>query len=331
MSNNSLQLAKKVKNDEFYTKYKDIEAELTAYYNYNPQVFSNKIVLCPCDDPEQSNFVQFFVNNFKKYNLKAFIATSYSPNSEHGKLLVMTSPDTIITQSLKDNGDFRSEEVTKLKEQADIIITNPPFSLFRAFIKWIFASQKQFIVLGNKNAITYRDIFPLIKDNKMWLGITSPKEFITPGSSRATQKVSGLTRWFTNVEHGMRHKPMVLHTMDYNLNHNKILQKKLVQYGVNNCYPHYDNYDAIEVPVTKCIPSDCKGIMGVPITFLDNYDPNQFEIVGNFDNSGLRNKQKYGYVPSKSTPVVIKGKKQMWNGPIVNQHALYKRICIKLK
>ena len=331
MSNNNLQQAKKVKNDEFYTKYSDIETELTAYYNYNPQVFSNKIILCPCDNPEQSNFVQFFINNFKKYNLKAFIATSYSPHSEHGKLLVMTSPDTMIAKSLNGNGDFRSEEVTKLKEQADIIITNPPFSLFRDFVKWICISKKQFIILGNKNAITYRDIFPLIKDNKMWLGTTSPKEFITPGSFSAAKKVSGLTRWFTNIKHGMRYKPMVLHTMDYNLSHNKTLQKKLAQYGANNCYPHYDNYDAIEVPVTKCIPSDCKGIMGVPITFLDNYNSSQFEIVGNFDNSGLRNKQKYGYVPSKSAPAVIKGKEQMWNGPIVNKHALYKRICIKLK
>ena len=331
MSNNNLQLAKKTKNDEFYTQYKDIKAELTTYYNYNPNVFSNKIVLCPCDDPEQSNFVQFFINNFKKYNLKAFIATSYSPNSKYGKLLVMTSPNAVITKSLNGNGDFRSEEVTKLKEEADIIITNPPFSLFRAFIKWIFASQKQFIVLGNKNAITYRDIFPLIKNNKMWLGTTSPKEFITPGSSSATKKVSGLTRWFTNIKHGMRYKPMVLHTMADNLSHNATLQKKLAQYGVKNCYPHYDNYDAIEVPVVKCIPNDYKGIMGVPITFLDNYDPNQFEIVGNFDNSGLNNKQKYDYVISQSAPAVIKEKKQMWNGPIVNQHALYKRICIKLK
>lgn len=331
MSNNSLQLAKKVKNDEFYTQYKDIKTELTAYYNYNPQVFNNKIVLCPCDNPEQSNFVQFFINNFKKYNLKAFIATSYSHHSKHGKLLVMTSPNAMITKSLKGNGDFRSEEVTKLKEQADIIITNPPFSLFRDFIKWIFDDNKQFIVLGNKNAITYRDIFPLIKDNKMWLGTTSPKEFVTPNKASVTKKVSGLTRWFTNIEHGMRHKPMVLHTMGYNLSHNKTLQKKLAQYGANNCYPHYDNYDAIEVPVTKCIPGDYKGIMGVPITFLDNYDPNQIEIVGNFDNSGLINKQKYGYVPSQSAPAIIKGKKQMWNGPIVNKHALYKRICIKLK
>ena len=183
-SNNNLVNAKRAKNDEFYTQFNDIEAELTAYYEYNHEVFRNKIILMPCDDPERSNFVQFFTINFKKYGIKKLIATSYvnsgmnltnieknSPyydeekHSTHGKLFVMTDgktdSDVVSCQRyLQGDGDFRSNEVTRLRDKADIIVTNPPFSLFREFLKWIMEGEKQFIILGNKNAVTYKEVFP---------------------------------------------------------------------------------------------------------------------------------------------------------------------------
>ena len=309
MSNSNLTSARKAKNDEFYTQYNDIEAEITAYYEYNHEVFRNKIILCPCDDPEWSNFVNFFATNFKRYGLKAIISTSYAKSGTNdrlteieknspyydenkhktrGKLFVMTGDmnndgrididDVSFQKYLEGDGDFRSDEVTKLRDEADIVVTNPPFSLFREFLKWIVDGKKQFIILGNKNAITYKEVFPLIKSNQLWLGTTSPKEFDTP-DGKSTKKVSGLTRWFTNLDHGMRHEKMMLDTMANNLRFNKSLRKKLAKYGDENHYPKYDNYNAIEVPITKCIPSDYKGVMGVPISFLDKYNPDQFEIV----------------------------------------------------
>lgn len=307
MSNSNLTNAKRAKNDEFYTQFNDIEAEITAYYEYNHEVFRNKIVLCPCDDPEWSNFVNFFATNFKRYGLKALISTSYAKsgtsdkltdrekNSPYydekkhktcGKLFVMTgdmnndgridSDDVCFYKYLEGDGDFRSDEVTKLRDEADIIVTNPPFSLFRDFIKWIMEGNKQFAVIGNMNAISYKEIFPLIRDNKIWLGTTNPKEFVEPNGNI---KKFGNINWFTNLDHGIRHEKMMLDTMANNLRFNKSLHKKLAKYGDPNHYPKYDNYDAIEVPITKCIPSNYKGVMGVPISFLDKYNPDQFEIV----------------------------------------------------
>lgn len=309
MSNNNLANAKRAKNDEFYTQFNDIEAELTAYYEYNHEVFRNKIILMPCDDPEWSNFVRFFATNFKRYGIKALISTSYAnsgtndkltdieKNSPYydeekhktrGKLFVMTgdmngdgkidSDDVSFQKYLQGDGDFRSDEVTALRDKADIIVTNPPFSLFREFLNWIMEGKKKFVILGNKNAITYKEVFPLIKENKTWLGTTSPKEFNTPTGT--THKVSGLTRWFTNLEHGIRHEKMILDTMANNLRFNKSLRKRLTKYGDVKHYPEYDGYNAIEIPMAKCIPSDYDGVMGVPITFLDNYNPDQFEIIG---------------------------------------------------
>ena len=186
------------------------------------------------------------------------------------------SDDVSFQKYLEGNGDFRSKEVTKLRDEADIIVTNPPFSLFSEFLKWIMGGEKHFIIIGNMNAITYKEAFPLIKNNKMWLGTTNPTEFLTPNGS--IKKV--LARWFTNLDHGIRHEKLILDTMANNLRFNQSLKKRLAKFGITDEYPKYDNYNAIEVPLVKCIPNDYNGVMGIPISFLDKYNPDQFEIIG---------------------------------------------------
>ncbi len=324
MANTNLGRAKKAKNDEFYTQYCDIESEMNAYVEFNKDVFRNKTILLPCDDPEWSNFTRYFAANFERFGLKKLISTSYAKSAgskqitifelmsdtydkdkhdEHGKLFELTGdsdgsgivdPDDIkLTRYLDGDGDFRSAEVTKLRDEADIIITNPPFSKFREFLAWILAGKKQFIIIGSVNAITYKEIFPLIKDNKIWLGngFTGGNAFFRIISEDVRDFAAGVynedtglvkfrnVTWFTNIDLAKRHEPLLLDTMQNNLKHNKKLKKKLENdYGKLE-YPHYDNYDAIEVPFTECIPSDYEGVMGVPITFLDKYNPEQFEIL----------------------------------------------------
>jgi hypothetical protein len=324
MPNINLSNAKNAKNDEFYTQYHDIEKEINAYLDYNPDVFRGKTILLPCDDPEWSNFTKFFAQNFERFGLKKLISTSYAAESKkykggyeptlfekedphfdknktktNGKIFTLTcdkSRDGKIDindlewQYLKGDGDFRSEEIKKLRDKSDIIITNPPFSLFREYLAWIFKAKKKFILIGNKNAITYKEVFPLIKENKMWVGTTSFNKdmlFIsieeidpTKKPKTATRKVDGVVYlrspsvWFTNLDHGRRHQPLKLMTMK---DHIKYSKHKEIQ---GRKYQKYDNYDAIEVPFTDAIPSDYKGIMGVPISFLDKYSPEQFEILG---------------------------------------------------
>ena len=318
--------AKKNKNDEFYTQYSDIEAEMNAYVEYNPDVFRDKTILLPCDDPEWSNFTKYFAANFERFGLKKLISTSYAKGAgniqltlfemesplydadlhdTHGKLFTVTrdvdgsgsidTDDIVFDGYLKGDGDFRSEEVTKLRDEADVIITNPPFSLFREFLAWIMEADKQFVIIGNQNVITYKEVFPLLKENKIWLGAPFPSGnayFDVPEDADTSVYAKGVynpdtrqlhfrnCRWFTNIDFGGRHEELQLMTMEQNLKYNKKLKKKFEKdFGANN-YPHYDNMDAIEVPFTECIPSDYKGIMGVPITFLDRYNPNQFEILG---------------------------------------------------
>ena len=321
MAHTSLSAAKKAKNDEFYTQYNDIEAEMNAYVEFNPDVFRGKTILLPCDDPEWSNFTKYFAANFERFGLKKLISTSYaksagngrltsferesplfdeSKHGTHGKLFTLTSDkdgsgrvdgdDIEFSGYLEGDGDFRSAEVTALRDEADIIITNPPFSLFREFLAWIMTADKRFVIVGSTNAITYKEVFPLLKDNRIWIGTTVPKEFIIPAT--ITERKNTYIRedgtviakfgnicWFANIDHGLRHQPLLLDTMAHNLKFNKKLKRKLEKdYGKLE-YPHYDNYDAIEVPFTECIPSDYDGVMGVPITFMDKYDPDQFEIV----------------------------------------------------
>ncbi len=324
MANSNLSNAKNAKNDEFYTQYHDIEKEITAYIEYNPNVFRNKTVLLPCDDPEWSNFTKFFAQKFEEFGLKKLISTSYAVDSKkyksdyqptlfetrdpqydktkttkNGKIFTLTRDKTgdgkvdvndLEWHYLKGDGDFKSDEIKKLRDEADIIITNPPFSLFREFLAWIVQADKQFLIIGNINAITYKELFTLIQADKIWLGATNfnkgmyfkvPFDFVYSDSYKFEREQNGekVNRvpgvcWFTNFDHGRRHQPMPLMSMEDNLKFSKHKEIK-----GKNSYDHYENYDAVEVPFTDSIPSDYDGVMGVPITFLDKYSPEQFEII----------------------------------------------------
>ena len=324
MANTNLKEAKAGKNDEFYTQFHDIEIEMNAYLEYDPNVFKGKTILLPCDDPEWSNFTRFFAAKFDELGLKKLISTSYAPDAKKmkllpepslfeteapqfdptkaqtkGKIFVLEQDHTgdghinsvdLEGDSVEGDGDFRSKEVVKLRDEADIIITNPPFSLFREFLSWIVSEDKKFIIIGNMNAVTYKETFPLIKENRMWMGFSihsGDREFEVPdeypltasgwridNKGRKYIRVKGV-RWFTNIDHGRRHEPLPLMTMEDNLRFSKHKELK-----GKAAYDHYDNYDAIEVPFTDAIPSDYDGVMGVPISFLDKYCPEQFEILG---------------------------------------------------
>ena len=320
MANESLSAAKAAKNDEFYTQYYDIEREINAYLEFDPDVFRGKTVLLPCDDPEWSNFTLYFAQHFQTLGLKKLISTSYAPESKkyktpyqpslfeqnapqfdqnktsvRGKIFVLDHDidgdgridfHDLEWRYLDGDGDFRSDEVTRLRDEADIIVTNPPFSLFREFLAWIVEADKKFVIIGNMNALTYREVFPLIKANQIWLGNGFHKgnAYFRPVGEReyasgVKDDSTGLVKfrnccWFTNLDHGRRHQPLSLMTMEENIMYSK--HKDIRGKG----YAHYDNYDAIEVPYTDAIPSDYDGAMGVPITFLDKYCPEQFEILG---------------------------------------------------
>lgn len=336
MANKNLSQAKKAKNDEFYTQLTDIEKELAHYRKH----FKGKVVLCNCDDPFESNFFKYFVLNFNRLGLKKLIATSYSgspiafrqlnlfdfkdgvaPDGRkraykavvtvvHGKSassgygmddianLFVSGENTL--ELLEGDGDFRSPECLALLDEADIVVTNPPFSQFREYIAVLVAHEKKFIVIGNMNAITYKEIFPLLKDNKVWLGYKSlnqdmyfdvpdeRKEWLLANKKEgsAYKIIDGVVMgrlasacWFTNLDIKKRHEPLILYKR---------------YKGHEDEYPHYDNYDAINVDKVADIPEDYDGVMGVPITFLDKYCPEQFEILGITDRqntSGLRTKK----------------------------------------
>lgn len=315
--------AKRAKNDEFYTQYEDIQREVNAYIEYNPDVFRDKTILLPCDDPEWSNFTKFFAQNFENFGLKKLISTSYAANSKllkgyyqptlfetsskeydesktasHGKIFILTKDsnstqntdiENLVWHYLDGDGDFRSREVIRLRDEADFIITNPPFSKFREFLAWILEAKKQFLIIGNINCITYKEVFPRIQSNEMWLGngmgrwisgFIVPPEYELYGTeakiNESGQRIVATNNclWLTNIDHGRRHQPLVTMTMADNIKYSKHKEVR------GNGYLKYDNYDAIEVPFTDAIPSDYDGAMGVPITFLDKYNPEQFEILG---------------------------------------------------
>ncbi len=287
--NKNLNKARKFKNNEFYTQLTDIEKEMKYYKNK----FKNKIVYCNCDDPQTSNFVQYFLHNFNELGLKRLIASYYKTpkinllNSNRHKQVFYfeykkcnnTIPcvENMEAIFLKGNGDFKSQECLNLLKQSDIIVTNPPFSLFREFILLLMKFDKKFIVLGSQNAIIYKDVFPFIRDNKLWLGVNNggvkwfqvPNDYQIKTKSRIRVKDGnkyfsmGNIMWYTNIDIQKRHKELILHK--------KYSPKQ---------YPKYDNYNAIEVTKYSEIPMDFNGIMGVPITFLDKYNPKQFEIIG---------------------------------------------------
>ena len=360
MRNTSLHQAKKAKNDEFYTQYSDIEKEMNAYLEYNPDVFRDKVILLPCDDPEWSNFTKYFAQNFDNFGIKKLISASYAAESKpkdipyqptlfemqdpkynekltrtRGKIFVLerdtnkdkkVNIDDLEWHYLEGDGDFRSAEVTKLRDEADIVITNPPFSLFREFLAWISESEnKKYVIISNKNCITYKETFPLIKENKLWVGKTPMSEDLLfeipenyaqelqatgqPGSKYRIVNGKLLARaqaiWLTNIDHGRRHQPLPLMTMADNLKFSK--HKELKEHG----YQKYDNYDAIEVPYTDAIPSDYPKTMGVPISFLDKFCPEQFSIIGQMVNTRVDD-YNFGY-------------------PYVNGKRIYARILIKHK
>lgn len=359
MKTDALNNARTAKNDEFYTQYADIEKEMNAYLEYDSDVFRGRTIFLPCDDPEWSNFTKYFAQNFAKFGLKKLISTSYAPNSKpkeipyqptlfeiespefdesktqsNGKIFTLTGDktgDSVINfedlewSYLEGDGDFRSEEVTTLRDEADFIITNPPFSLFREFLSWTIKSKSQFSIIGNMNSITYKESFPLIMKNLMWLGksiSSGDREFGVPesyplesASWRVDEsgnryiRVKGV-RWFTNIEHGKRHQPLPLMTMADNIKFSKHCELR------ETGYQRYDNYDALEVPFTDAIPSDYPEVMGVPISFLDKYSPQQFEILGASDNGAVEDSLKLPHF-------------QRHNEPYIDGEKKYKRIFIR--
>lgn len=321
-NNSNLGAARRAKNDEFYTQLTDIEKELRHYRGH----FKDATLLCNCDDPFESNFFKFFVLNFKRLGLKKLIATCYEGSAvaeyrdgkaKPYKAVVTTVHDTTgdggvdmedvrnlfelgenELVELEGNGDFRSEECLALLDEADIVVTNPPFSLFREYVSILMEHKKKFIVIGSQNAITYKEFFPLLKGDDVWLGSTHPKEFI---QRDGTVKKFGNICWFTNLDIKKRHEEL-------------ILVKKYA--GHEGEYPTYDNYDAIEVSKVADIPLDYDGVMGVPITFLDKYCPDQFEIIG--ISGDLAN------------PLLIDGKRKTGRF-YVNGRRLYDRLAIRNK
>ena len=318
--NTNLTDAKKAKNDEFYTRIEDIEKELKHYKDF----FRGKVVFCNCGDAIHHNFGKYFSMNFEHLGLKKLICTSFEMDGSHGKVAIyegnkngnyITDSDEWTTYKLEGNGDFRSAECVELLKQSDVVVSNPPFSLFREYVAQLMEYGKKFLIIGNKNAITYKEIFPLIKDNKIWLGVSiksGDRKFYVPDNYPLNASGCGIdengkrfirvkgVRWFTNIE-------------DANCNLPLDLYKK---YNPKD-YPKYDNYDAINVNKTKDIPMDYDGVMGVPITFLDKYCPTQFEIVGLTSSS---RECTYGQlIGNATTRAMIGGKK------------IYARILIRRK
>ena len=375
--NIALGAAKAAKNDEFYTQWAYIEREINAYLEYDPDLFRGKVILLPCDDPEWSNFTKFFALHFADFGLEKLISTSYAPDSNRAKLnyqptfFEAQSPefdevkthangkrftlepkdinddgvvniDDLQWEYLDGDGDFRSAEVTALRDEADFVITNPPFSLFRPFLTWVFGGGRKFSIIGSNNAITYTEVFPHIKANELWKGATGNSTDMVFGVPKGA-KVSDADRlkaeklgypsddehvytrlgnscWFTNIDHGRRHEPLQLMTEADNV---KFSRHKEVR-GVG--YERYENFDAVEVPFTDAIPSDYDGIMGVPITFLDKYNPDQFEIVGNNEgHSGAA----LGVAPLGPDYVGNVGRTKL--GLASTKKAVFKRILIRRK
>ena len=318
-----LYAAKRAKKDEFYTQRVDIENELRHYKSH----FKDKVVLCNCDDPRQSEFFKYFVENFERLGLKRLVATCYKSQDvdlfsqgvceraicqvyEGDKNGNMTLDDNEVgVRELDGDGDFRSEECIEILKEADIVVTNPPFSLFREYVAQLVKYDKKFIIIGNQNAITYKEIFPLFKENRVWLGFgfrgnaahfkSRYEDVATSGDHRAGMiRVSGVM-WFTNLDIQKRHERLPLY-------------KKYTPEE----FPRYDNYDAIEVSKSSDVPYDYEGVMGVPITFMDKYCPEQFELIGCSDNGVIDDKYKLPHFKRHNEPY-IKGKK------------MYKRIFIR--
>ncbi len=328
MGNSTLHSAQKAKEDEFYTQLSDIEAELRHYKEH----FQGKTVLCNCDDPFVSNFFHYFAYNFEALGLKKLITTCYknqdwnlfSENKAPKAIWLeyngdlngnrVPDPEEIGIHEFKGDGDFRSPECIELLRKADIVVTNPPFSLFAEFVAQLVKYGKQFVIVGNQNAITYKEIFPLLRDNKMWIGYKfGDMSFRVPDyyEPRATRywedkegkkwRSLGNICWFTNLDIKKRHEPIVLY-----------------EHYDEEKYPRYDNYDAINVDRVDSIPCDYDGTMGVPITFMGKFSPEQFEIIGCTESEGK------GFSNGL-------WRESMCAQPIVNGKRIYKRLFIRKK
>ena len=319
--NTNLHSAKKAKNDEFYTQLSDIEKEMAHYKDF----FKGKIVYCNCDDARESNFFKFFSNNFESLGLKKLITTGYKADGKGVKLVYegdkngnfMVDDTEVVMTELEGSGDFRSEECIELLKECDVVVTNPPFSLFREYVAQLMEYGKKFIIIGNGNAVTYKEIFPYIKNNELWLGnksFSGGMDFIA-GENYDSAKCKHpkydnkgniiinvmMCVWFTNIPHTKRNTPLDLYR----------------KYS-NEDYPKYDNYNAIEVSKVTDIPMDYDGAMGVPITFLDKYCPTQFEIVGITENADYLK------------PLYLDGCEK-YDRPYVNGKRMYSRLLIRRK
>jgi hypothetical protein len=387
--NRDLHAAKAAKQDEFYTQYVDIQKEVEAYLEFDPDTFRDKVVYCNCDDPFESNFFRYFAANFNKLGLKKLVTTSYDGSPIAGQLTLFPEYNegngkrqkpkalAVILDHVKDEdgdgaaniddvklflkrnkaarialkgndiypgGDFRSAECIALLKEADIVVTNPPFSLFKEYVAQLVAHEKKFLIIGNMQAITYLETFPLIKDNKLWLGVTihsGDREFRVPDHYPLNAagyrvdngvkyiRVKGV-RWYTNLDHGHRHQQLPLMTMEDNLRFSKHKEIK-----GKAAYNRYENYDAIEVPFTDAIPTDYDGVMGVPITFLDKYSPEQFEIVGTLDSSDPDNPYRTRWYSAQDQKDAFfrrfgkPGSFPLNMSGVINDVKVYKRILIR--
>lgn len=375
--------AREAKKDEFYTQYVDIQKEVEAYLEFDPDTFRDQVVYCNCDDPYESNFFKYFAANFNRLGLRKLITTSYDGSSIAGRQITFDeytagngereTPKAIcliieeVTDidgdgavgiedvklflernphsrtSLEGGGDFRSDECVEWLKEADIVVTNPPFSLFGEFMALMIQHGKKLLVIGNLQALTYKEIFPIIKADKLWMGVTihsGDREFRVPDhyplnatGQRVDEngikyiRVKGV-RWYTNIDHGRRHQKLPLMPMNDNLRFNKKL-------GGRSAYARYDNYDAIEVSFTDAIPSDYDGVMGVPITFLDKYNPEQFEILGTLESSDPDNVYRTRWYSSQDQKDAYfrrfgkKGSIPLNMSGVIDDVKVYKRILIR--
>lgn len=333
-----LDRARNSKNDEFYTLIEDIEKEINVYLAFNPNLLQGKTVLCPCDDYNRSNFCNYFKDNFDKFGLRKLIVTSYNPkansegnslfdNQERGKIFTKTQFEEVV-DDLQYNGDFRSHEITKLRDEADFVFTNPPFSLLKEFFAWVLKGKVSFAFLGNINAITYKETFPFFLRKECWVGKTNfnygmyfivDDNFVFPENYNFKREINGKRVhrvasicWFTNIDYEDRHKLLPTHTTEWNLKNSS--HKELLEHG----YQKYDNYNAINIGYVDSIPNDFEGAMGVPITFIHRYNPNQFDII----NPGTVKKE------NPNDNVIISPGSDGWH---INKKRLYARIFIKNK
>ena len=307
MANNNLTSAKKNKNDEFYTRREDIMNEVTFY---TPQL-KGKTIYCNCDNPDSSEFYKLFKNSFKALKLKGLIATGYNPDGKG--YCAMYDGETECRPELYGNGSFDSEDCIEYLKAADIVITNPPFSLFREYISTLEKYNKKYLIIGNKNAITYKEVFKLLKEEKLSLGYTNPEEFIQPEEDKKIS-MKGLTKWFTNLDVDIKYKQS-------RAKENYDISMSYVTYeGNEKNYPKYDNYNAINVDKSKDIPSDYFEEIGVPISFMDYLDPEVWEIVC-LTNSGDESEDKKQVCTSE----------KFRHNPFINGVEKYKRIIIKRK